>query len=325
MFPRRKGRKVFEENEYYGYILKGDLVGAIRYVKRFPEQSVLYQRYINLFDKEQYLNYAIDEPLGGILRAYQQYYRDAFYLRLDKDKAAERLQIKLAALLHVNDKYSLDEMEQEAIAGEFQRRRFCFLGGKTGGYYGPYVWKTTEIRTYDVELPDGVQPYTVKLLDGFVVKSWLDYLSFGKVSTGGWTDTDGIINCVKSSYDFDSENFRVSLLKHEAQHARDLTLSPGMPSAMLEYRAKLVELIYSTERNLLAQFVREADSSDDSNGHSVAAHRIVSEYCKLLDKSSNDLDMLSVEQAQSVAKSLFEKSLDKTVKELIQKLSKTID
>lgn len=301
-------KEMFDENEYYGYILKGDLARTISYVKHFPEQSTLYQRYITIFDKEQYLNYAIDESLNGILRAYQQYYRDAFYLRLEKGKAADRLRAKLAALLHVDSKYSLDDMEQEVVAEVFQRRGFYFLGGKTDGYYGPYVWKTTESITYDVELPEGVQTYTVKLLDGFVVKSWLDYLSFGKVSTGGWTDADGIINCVKSSYDFDSENFRVSLLKHEAQHARDLTLWPDMPSVLLEYRAKLVELIYSTERNLLAQFVREADSSDGSSGHSVAAHRIVSEYCKFLDKSTDDLNMLSHEEAQLIAKSLFEKS-----------------
>jgi hypothetical protein len=223
--------------------------------------------------------------------------------------AADKLRAKLAALLHITDgNISLDDIEQKVVAGEFRRREFYFLGGKTGGHYGPYVWRTTESRTYDVELPDGIRPYTVKVLDGFVAKSWLDYRSFGKVSTGGWTDADGIINCVKTSYDFDSENFRVSLLKHEAQHARDLALQPDMPSALLEYRAKLVELIYSVERNLLAQLVREADSSDDSNGHSAAAHRIVSEYCKMLDKTAVELGMLSVEQVQSVAKNLFDKS-----------------
>lgn len=300
---------MFDENKYYGYILKGDLAGAIHYVKQFPEQSALYQRYMAVFEKKRYLNYAIDEPLNNILRAYQQYYRDVFYLRLDKNGAADKLRAELASLLHITDgNISLDDMEQEVVAGEFRRRCFYFLGGKTGGYYGPYIWKTTESRTYDVELPDGVQPYTVKLLEGFIVNSWLDYLSFGKVGTGGWTDADGIINCEKSSYDFDSENFRVSLLKHEAQHARDLTLWPDMSSVMLEYRAKLVELIYSVERNLLARFVREADSSDDSNGHSAAAYRIVSEYCKLLDKSADELGMLSVGQVQEVAKSLFEKS-----------------
>lgn len=299
----------FDENEYYSYILKGDLTGAIHYIKRFTEQDALYQRYMAVFEKEQYLNYAIDEPLNNILRAYQQYFRDVFYLRLDRTVAADKLRAKLALLLKITDGNNrLDDIESDAVAGEFRCRGFHFLGGKTDGYYGPYVWKTTESMTLDVELPDVAQPYTVKLLDGYIVKSWQDYLSFGKVSTGGWTDADGIINCVKSSYDFGSENFRVSLLKHEAQHARDLTLWPDMPSALLEYRAKLVELIYSVERNLLAQFVREADHSDSDNGHSAASHRIVSEYCKLLDKSADELGMLSIEQVQPVAKSLFEKS-----------------
>lgn len=301
-------KEMFDENKYYGHILKGDLSNAIAFTKRFPEQAALYQRYMAIFEKEQYLTYETDESLNAILLAYQQYYRDAFYLRLGKDMAADRLRVKLAALLHVKKTYSLDDLEQEVVAEAFQRRGFYFLGGKTDGYYGPYVWKTTEHITYDVELPDGAQTYSVKLLDGFVVKSWLEYLSFGKVSTGGWTDTDGIINCIKSSYDFDSENFRVSLLKHEAQHARDLSLWPDMPSALLEYRAKLVELIYSAERNLLAQFVREVDSSDDSNGHSAAAHRIVSEYCQLLDKTTSELGMLSIDQVQLVAKSLLDKS-----------------
>jgi hypothetical protein len=248
---------MFDENEYYGYILKGDLIGAIRYTKRFPEQNALYQRYITVFDKEQYLNYAIDEPLNDILRAYQQYYKNVFYLRLDKDKAADKLRTMLKALLPANDEDSLDDMEQENVAGVFQRRGFYFRGGRTGGYYGPYVWKTTESRTYDVELPDGIQQYTVKLMDGFVVKSWLDYLSFGKVSTGGWTDADGIINCVKSSYDFDSEDFRVSLLKHEAQHARDLSLQPNMTSIQtwLPYLSRIDSACWSITNGLRARTI----------------------------------------------------------------------
>lgn len=299
----------FYEDTYYGYIIKGDLIEAISYIKQFPEQAELYQRYMTVFDKEQYPSYEIDAPLNAILRAYQQYYRDIFYLRLDRDESADALRTRLAALLQLSEADSrLYELEQKQIADEFKRRGFCFLGGKTGGCYGPYVWKTTTAETYEVELPSGTQPYTVKLLDGFISKSWLDYLSFGKVGTGGWTDSDGIINCVRSSYDFDSEAFMVSLLKHEAQHAMDLALCPDMPSARLEYRAKLVELIYSKERNLLEQFAREADCSDSGNSHSAASHRIVSDYCDLLDKSADALGSLSIEQIQATAKRLFEKS-----------------
>lgn len=184
------------------------------------------------------------------------------------------------------------------------------MGGKTSGYYGPYIWKTTETKRYNVELPDGTQEYTVRLLDGFLAKSWLDYLSFGAVSTGGWSDRDGIICCVKSSYDVESESFKVSLLKHEAQHAMDLSKYRNMSPEDLEYRAKLVELIYSSERNLLAQFICEAGTENADNGHSRAAGRLVEGFSKALCQDRGELCSLSTGQIQSVAKTLFTKSND---------------
>jgi hypothetical protein len=142
----------FNEDIYYAHLIKGDFIEAIRYVKQFSEQAALYQRYMSVFDKEQYLSYDIDEPLNAILHAYQQYYRDIFYLCLDKDAAADMLRARLTALLEVSGaNMRLDEMEQALIADEFRRRGFYFLGGKTGGCYGPYVWKTTEAAAYEVE------------------------------------------------------------------------------------------------------------------------------------------------------------------------------
>ena len=73
------------------------------------------------------------------------------------------------------------------------------MGGKTSGYYGPYIWQYEETKNYEVGLPKGTQEYKIALLDGFLTKSWIDYLSFGEISPGGWTDGDGIINCIKSS------------------------------------------------------------------------------------------------------------------------------
>lgn len=300
--------KAFDEEIYYGYIIRSDLMGALHYIKQFPEQAALYQRYLSVFDEEHYLTYEVDELLNAILRAYQQYYRDAFYVCLDKDAAAQTLQARLAALLPVSVERHLDEIEQEQVAGAFMRGGFHFLGGKTGGFYGPYIWKTTENRSYEVELPGGTQTYTVNILDGFIMNSWLDYLSFGRVSTGGWADAEGMINCVKSSYDFNSEAFRVSLLKHEAQHARDLAHNPHMSSVELEYRAKLVELIYSRERNLLVPFAREADPSEEGSSHSAAAHRIVSAYCARLGKNAEAFGLLSIEKIQSLARVLLTES-----------------
>lgn len=291
---------------YYGYIIKGDLIGAIGYIKQFPDQSNLYDRFMDIFDYERYINYEIDAVLNNILTAYQQYYRDVFYLCMEKEQAENRLRDRLKILLDIpNAEIDMCDLEQKQLVELFQRQGLHFMGGKTSGYFGPYVWKSSETVSYDVELPDGIQTYTVKLLDGFISRSWIDYLSFGEIGPGGWTDSDGYINCVKSAWAFESESFQISLLKHEAQHAKDLEINKNLSSEDLEYRAKLVELIYSKERNLLEQFVHEASDSNLSNGHAVAAFRIVRNFLDILGVDENTLATCKIVHIQSIARTLF--------------------
>lgn len=294
---------------YYGYIIKGDLRGAIACVKQLPDQTELYNRFMTLFEQEQYITYEVDADLSNILMAYQRYYRDVFYLCVGKEQAADKLRDRLAVLFGITDKsIELCDLEQNQIVNAFQRRGLHFMGGKSSGYYGPYIWRTTETVFYDVELPDGIQTYAVKLLDRFITRSWIDYLSFGEIGPGGWADGDGYINCVKSAWNFESESFRVSLLKHEAQHARDLEMNKDMSSEDLEYRAKLVELIYSSERNMLKGFAQEADDSDKSNDHAMAAYRIVKGFADTIGVDEIDPAAIPVGQIQAVARILFDNS-----------------
>ena len=300
----------FDCDLYYGYIVKGDLRSAISYIKQFPEKCDLYNRFVSVFEQEQYISYDVDAELNDILLSYQQYYRDIFYLCISNEQAENRLKERLAKLLCISDAHiALCDLEQKNLVNLFESRGLHFLGGKTSGYYGPYIWRTTETASYDVELPGGVQDYSVKLLDGFIARSWIDYLSFGEIGSGGWADGDGYINCVKSVWDFESESFRVSLLKHEAQHAQDLKMGMNMSSEDLEYRAKLVELIYSTERNLLCSFAQEADNSDKSNGHAMVAYRIVEGFTDLLKVDDIQPATISIEQIQMIARTLFENSV----------------
>ena len=295
---------------YYGYIIKGDLRSAIAYVKQFPEKSDLYNRFDSVFEHKQYISYEVDAELNEILVAYQQYYRDVFYLCIAKGQAENKLKERLAKLLGIiNEHLALCDLEQKCLVDLFESRGLHFLGGKSSGYYGPYIWRTTETVSYDVELPDGVQNYSVKLLAGFITRSWIDYLSFGEIGPGGWADGDGYINCVRSAWDIESESFRVSLLKHEAQHARDLKMDKNMSSEDLEYRAKLVELIYSNERNLLQSFASEADPTDKSNGHAVAAYRILKGFADMLGVDEVSPERIQLEQIQAIARVLFENSM----------------
>lgn len=301
----------YSETQYHSLLLKGNLRKAMAYLGQFPEKADLLARYRAVFEEEQYLSYDADDTVNEILKIYQQYYRNVFYLEQDGARAEETMRQRFCSFFRLTDeKKSFDDMEEQEICQTVSAHGLQMLGGRTGGFYGPYLWKQTERKTYQVELPDGRQQYSVNLLDGFLTRSWLDYLSFGAVGTGGWTNGDGIINCVKSSYDLSSESFRVSLLKHEAQHAMDLAAWPDLSSESLEYRAKLVELIYSQERNMLLEFMNQADTSNSRNGHSLAAAKIVRGFMEELGSTEDGLRQLPIREIPPVALKLFSRSTE---------------
>ena len=229
-----------------------------------------------IFENGEYRTFDIPDKLNEILRLYQIYYRDTFYCGLPEAEAAEKLLAGLKALLNMPD--AEEALLTERLHAVFETEGYHALFGKTQGYYGPYVWRETVPTVYQVELPGGTAEYTVNILKGFVFRSWMDYLTFGRFGTGGWASPDGTINCIEQAYDFESERFLVSLLKHEAQHTVDMKQFPGITPAELEYRAKLVELHYSGNLGLLQKFLSEADESRTGDSHAMASVRIKREF-----------------------------------------------
>ncbi len=299
----------FQTDMFYGCLIRGSLYDAMDYLRRFPEQTQRLSRYQTVFEQDLRPVLHPNPALAALLDVYQQYYRDVFYRNVPAEEAEAAMCARFAALLPVEDgNQPLDMLEDTYVAAAFTARGLHFLGGRTSGYYGPYIWRTSEDRIYDVEQPNGVQPYAVRLLDGFICRSWLDYLSFGEIGTGGWIGDDGAIHCVKSSYDLQSEAFTVSLLKHEAQHAMDLASYKGISSAELEYRAKLVELIYSQKRRLLPQLILAADCAQPGNGHALAAERIAADFAAARGCARGALSTLGVGDVQETARALFQKS-----------------
>ena len=258
------------------FFLNGDLQGAIAYMRDHEEFKDILPAYVSIFEDCEYRTFEIPDILNDILRQYQVYYRDVFYCGLPEAEAADKLRARLKALLHLPD--AGEELLTERLRSAFEAEGYHALFGKTQGYYGPYIWRDTVPTVYRVELPGGTAEYTVNILKGFVFRSWMDYLTFGRFGTGGWASPDGTINCIAQAYDFESERFLVSLLKHEAQHAVDMKQFPAITPAELEYRAKLVELHYSGDLGLLQKFVSEADESRADDSHAAASARIRREF-----------------------------------------------
>ena len=284
------------------FFLNGDIKGAIAYMRKHEEYKDILPAYAAVFENCEYRTYDVPDILNHILRLYQVYYRDVFYCELPEEAAAGRLLANLRELLDMPD--AQEALLAKRLQSVFEQNGFHAQFGKTQGYYGPYVWRETVPTVYRVELPDAAAEYTVNVLKGFVFRSWMDYLTFGRYGTGGWTSPDGTINCIEQAYDFDSERFLVSLLKHEAQHAVDMKQFPGIAPAELEYRAKLVELHYAQDLGLLQKFLSEADERKINDSHAVASARIRLEFADTDQSSLHSIQERALELLRAHTKEM---------------------
>ncbi len=287
------------------FFINGDIKGAITYMREHEEFKDILPAYTAIFENCEYRRFDIPDALNDILRLYQIYFRNVFFCGLLEPEAASKLLVWLKTLLKMPD--ADEELLAEQLQAVFEANGYHALLGRTQGYYGPYVWRETVPTVYRVELPDGTAEYTVNILKGFVFRSWMDYLTFGRYGTGGWASPDGTINCVEQAYDFESERFLVSLLKHEAQHVVDMKRFPEITPAELEYRAKLVELHYSGNLGLLQKFLSEADENRIGDSHAAASSRIKREFAVTDQTELPSIQARALELFRAHTKELEEK------------------
>ena len=291
--------------QIHQFFVNGDIKGAIAYMRSHEEFKDILPAYAAIFEDQKYRTYEIPDNLNDILRLYQIYFRDTFYCGIPEAEAADKLLTGLQELLNLQD--AEEELLTKQLQSAFTAAGYHALFGKTQGYYGPYIWRDTVPTVYCVELPGGTAEYTVNILKGFVFRGWMDYLTFGRYGTGGWASPDGTIHCVEQAYDFESEKFLVSLLKHEAQHTVDLQQFPEITPAELEYRAKLVELHYANDLGLLQKFLSEADESKASDSHAIAAARIQREFSDTNQQSLPCVQARALELFHAHTKEMKEK------------------
>jgi hypothetical protein len=130
-------------------------------------------------------------------------------------------------------------------------------------------------------------------MDDIITMGWEEYATFGIHYPGGWA-TENSLYCVRKAYNLTSENFLISYLKHEAQHFADYKLYPCLSGADLEYRAKLVEIIYADKTlfKLISFFIKNIGLHRD-NSHSFASYHVIKNLSKELfqdDTIVSDID-----------------------------------
>lgn len=302
-----------------------------QHIDRLDEQS--QRLLIPLFAEP-----SADPWIRDVLFAYFRYYLNV--LRKDVSLADVEVwleaELRPLALASIENEPALDADVPEILNADmdrienilsdgFKRRGYHFLGGRTSPYYGPYVWKRTERHIFDVDLPDGSHQLPVHFMHDFLTASWYRFHTYGKVGTGGWAKWDDAdfedgIYCFWDSYKlsdgFDDPVFQNSFLKHEAQHIVDFQQFPEMESIDLEYRAKLVEVMYFTSPEYrFHKILREAEDTPEFP-HKKASHRIVQDMSSLLFGESFVQEEarwqnIDYSQIQEMARRLFDESTQK--------------
>lgn len=284
----------YKKQYFNSLLIQGKLREAVKYLSEFEENKALVEKYQEVFQQKKDIIRSDNEVLQKIDAIYQEYYRFVFWEEKSEDFTLRYLYETFSNMLGdpIQTLKTREEMIQAInqieckIKNIVEGEGYQYLGDTTGAWYGPYIWKETIPTVYHVELPDQTYEMTVNMMEGFVSRSWLDYLSFGKVGTGGWAKEEGQLYCVKKCYidEIDTPSFQISYLKHEAQHAIDKMNYEALDSVVLEFRAKLVELIYYPDMSKFFDFLLEANKENPMNSHSYASYLIINKLSKKILK-----------------------------------------
>jgi hypothetical protein len=157
------------------------------------------------------------------------------------------------------------------------------------------IWDKQSQAEYAVDLPETNINVHVFFIENYVLRGASDYATFGHSQIGGWASKmNSSLFCNKGTYQLKSEKFQYSYLKHESIHFVDLKNYPNLQPADLEYRAKLVELIYCTKKTIykrIDEFIMHASSENRENAHPFANYHLICQLSKKLFNNEFESDI----------------------------------
>lgn len=239
--------------------LKGDVEQGLKTLETIHNQGILKNKKIIIF-KERFdrksFEYEPEKQLSKkanqVYQAYQRYWWHGVKKKDSIDKLEQTLYHEIANILNVSKDEVEDDIET-VVTKFFKSENLNVLSGRTGQFLELMIWNTEKELQHNIQLLGSHQKVSVVYLRDFPSFGWSYYATAGRASTGGWAKER--LYLVADRYDLASINFKISYLKHEAQHYRDYQEFPWLQSSDLEFRAKLTELAFSTDKHL--QFLME--------------------------------------------------------------------
>lgn len=275
---------------------------------------------------EIFENTSGNKIVNDVSNIYREYWRVELLKENAENRTDTTLYIVLADYLLSNNLTALsrdslsktiknDSELKRIIEGEGFKADFKYRNG----FQEVFIWDKESTNNYEVMLPKDTVDATVVFIESFHLLGYDNYASLGDANVGGWAKKESAtLYCNKSDYNLTSELFKVSYLKHESLHFTDMNDYPNLSSADLEYRSKVIELMYCTKKTIytrVAQFLNGANSADRSHSHPYANYRLIEDLSKILFNSEYESDYnkwlgISSEKINAAAKQLYERSED---------------
>lgn len=262
-----------------------------------------------------------DDVVNTICDIYRNYWKQEL-LKPDKKRTDIELYEKLSKYLVENNltKLTPDSLQRvikndEELTRVLESRGFQSKFMFRNGIQDLFIWKDETIKSYNVSLPKEKIPTKVVFINNYILNGFTDFATFGSSTVGGWVSSDEQkLFCNQNEYDTNSEKFKISYLKHESLHFSDLKNYKELSSADLEYRAKLVELMYCSKISIydrIAEFVNNSNKSQRDFSHPYANYQIIHNLSKQLFDSDFEYDIekwkeITTEKLNEKAKLLYE-------------------
>jgi hypothetical protein len=295
-----------------------------------PIVNFIYQRWKKKMDarfvtrEEVFENTSGNKIINDISNIYREYWRGELMKPKPESRTDSTLYNNIADYLLSNKLTSLskdslrknikdDSVLKEIIEKEGFKVDFKFRNG----FQELFIWNKESTKKYEVILPKDTVKTTVVFIESYHINGYDEFATFGDSQVGGWAIKESAaLYCNKGTYDLNSETFEVSYLKHESLHFTDLNNYPNLSAADLEYRSKVIELMYCTEETIfdeIGRFINGANKASRDNSHPYANYILIQNLSKLIFNSDFNSDInqwkkVSVDKINKAASSLYESS-----------------
>lgn len=295
-----------------------------------PILNFIYQRwkkkmYARFVSKEEvFENTSGNKIVNDISNIYREYWRVEMMKPKPESRTDSTLYNNIADYVLSNKLTNLSKdslrkniKDDSILKNIIEKEGFKVDFKFRNGFQEIFIWNKESTKKYDVFLPKDTVKTTVVFIESYHINGYDEFATFGDSQVGGWAIKESAtLYCNKGTYDLNSETFEVSFLKHESLHFTDLNNYPNLSSADLEYRSKVIELMYGTEESIydkIGMFINGANEANRDNAHPYANYILIQNMSKMIFNSDFNSDInqwkkVSVDKINKAASSLYESS-----------------